>query len=157
MANQISTPNLTINPVRYFWSNPKIMQKIGLIMLQIIISLLLITFLLPALWMVSSSLKASTEVFAHPIVWIPESPQWRNYAKIFELLPFARFALNTFIVTGLAVIGTIVSSLMVGYSFARLQWPGKNIFFGLMISTMFLPEIVTSDSAFHDFSRIEVD
>jgi len=115
--------------------NPKLGRKIGLVILQIILTLLLLTFLLPAIWMVSSSLKASTEVFAHPIVWIPESPQWDNYLEIFELLPFARFAWNTFVVTGLAVVGTILSSLMVGYSFARLNWPGKNIFFALMIST----------------------
>ena len=155
MATQLSTPNLTVKPGKYFWTNPKFMEKIGLVVLQIIITLLLVTFLLPALWMVSSSLKASTEVFAHPIKWIPESPQWGNYAKIFELLPFARFALNTFFVTGLAVIGTIVSSLMVGYSFARLDWPGKNLFFGLMISTMFLPEIVTLIPRFMIFRELK--
>lgn len=135
--------------------NPKLMRKIGLFLLQILLSLLLITFLLPAIWMVSSSLKASTEVFAHPIAWIPESPQWKNYTRIFEILPFARFAWNTFVVTGLAVVGTIISSLMVGYSFARLNWPGKNIFFGLMISTMFLPEIVTLIPRFMIFRELK--
>jgi len=135
--------------------NPKLMRKIGLFFLQILLSLLLITFLLPAIWMVSSSLKASTEVFAHPIVWIPESPQWKNYTRIFEILPFARFAWNTFVVTGLAVFGTIISSLMVGYSFARLNWPGKNIFFALMISTMFLPEIVTLIPRFMIFRELK--
>jgi len=135
--------------------NPKLGRKIGLVILQIILTLLLLTFLLPAIWMVSSSLKASTEVFAHPIVWIPESPQWDNYLEIFELLPFARFAWNTFVVTGLAVVGTILSSLMVGYSFARLNWPGKNIFFALMISTMFLPEIVTLIPRFMIFRELK--
>lgn len=135
--------------------NPKLMNKIGLFILQIVLSLLLVTFLLPAIWMVSSSLKASTEVFAHPIVWIPESPQWKNYTRIFEILPFARFAWNTFVVTGLAVVGTILSSLMVGYSFARLNWPGKNIFFALMISTMFLPEIVTLIPRFMIFRELK--
>lgn len=135
--------------------NPKLANKIGLFILQVFLTLLLVTFLLPAIWMVSSSLKASTEVFAHPIVWIPESPQWKNYTQIFEILPFARFAWNTFIVTGLAVVGTIISSLMVGYSFARLDWPGKNIFFALMISTMFLPEIVTLIPRFMIFRELK--
>lgn len=143
MTTQISQQTLSSPPARNAWINPKLSQKIGLVTLQVVLTLLLITFLIPALWMVSSSLKASTEVFAHPIVWIPEAPQWKNYTKIFDVLPFARFAQNTVVVTGLAVLGTIVSSLMVGYSFARLEWPGKNIFFALMISTMFLPEIVT--------------
>lgn len=134
---------------------PKLARKIGLLILQIVLSLFLITFLLPAIWMVSSSLKASTEVFAHPIVWIPESPQWRNYTEIFQILPFARFAWNTFVVTGLAVLGTVISSLMVGYSFARLNWPGKNLFFALMISTMFLPEIVTLIPRFMIFRELK--
>ncbi len=136
-------------------ANPKVMRKIGLFFLQIFLTVLLVSFLLPALWMVSSSLKASTEVFAHPIVWIPESPQWKNYTRIFEILPFARFAWNTFVVTGLAVVGTIISSLMVGYSFARLNWPGKNLFFALMISTMFLPEIVTLIPRFMIFRELK--
>lgn len=133
----------TSNRIHQPLINMKVQQKIVLVILQILLTLLLITFLIPAIWMISSSLKASTEVFAHPIVWIPASPQWKNYTKIFDILPFMKFAQNTIVVTGLAVIGTIVSSLMVGYSFARLNWPGKNIFFGLMLSTMFLPEIVT--------------
>jgi len=142
MTTQVTLPNAQETPAKTL-INPKVMKAIGLVVLQIVLTLFLITFLVPAIWMVSSSLKASTEVFAHPIVWIPESPQWRNYVKIFDILPFFKFAQNTFLVTGLAVLGTIVSSLMVGYSFARLNWPGKNIFFALMISTMFLPEIVT--------------
>ena len=143
MATQISTANMAKTEIRKPWITPKVQRTIGLILLQILLTVVLITFLIPAIWMISSSLKASTEVFAHPIVWIPKTPQWRNYVKIFDILPFLKFAQNTFIVTGLAVLGTIVSSLMVGYSFARLEWPGKNIFFALMISTMFLPEIVT--------------
>jgi ABC-type glycerol-3-phosphate transport system permease component len=93
--------------------------------------------------MISSSLKVSNEVFVHPIVWIPASPQWNNYVKIFSVLPFAKFAWNTVIVTGLAVLGTIVSSVIVGYSFSRLRWPGRQFWFGLMIATMMLPEVVT--------------
>jgi len=152
MTAQLSTQN---ESVKNFGISPKLGRQIGLVFLQITLSLFLLTFLLPALWMISSSLKASTEVFAHPIVWIPESPQWSNYARIFEILPFGRFALNTFLVTGLAVLGTVVSSLMVGYSFARLNWPGKDIFFALMISTMFLPEIVTLIPRFMIFRELK--
>lgn len=114
-----------------------------LVFLQILMTILLISFLVPTLWMISSSLKASTEVFAHPIVWIPKDPQWNNYVKIFENLPFGKFAWNTFVVVFWAVLGTIVSSIMVGYSFARLKWPGRNFFFALMIATMMLPEVIT--------------
>jgi len=119
------------------------MQKVGLVLLQIVMTAWVITFLVPTIWMISSSLKASTEVFAHPIVWIPEKPEWDNFSEVFELLPFGKFAINTFIVTGLAVLGTLTSSMVVGYSFARLNWPGKKFFFSILIATMMLPDVVT--------------
>lgn len=128
-----------------------ILEKVGLVALQILMTVVVISFLIPTLWMISSSLKHTTEVFVQPIVWIPENPQWRNYIKIFDVLPFGRFAWNTLVVTGMAVLGTIVSSVMVGYSFARLRWPGRNLFFGLMISTMMLPEVVTLVPRFIEF------
>jgi multiple sugar transport system permease protein/sn-glycerol 3-phosphate transport system permease protein len=119
-------------------------RRVGLILLQILLTLLLITFLIPALWMFSSGLKVSTEVFAHPIVWIPESPRWANYAEIFQLpgIPFGRFIWNTFRVTTIAVIGTIISSSMVAYSFSRLNWPGRDFFFAMLLATMMLPEVI---------------
>ena len=122
---------------------PKMKRLFGLTTLQIVMTIVLISFLIPTLWMISSSLKASTEIFVHPVVWIPKDPQWNNYLKIFKILPFGKFIVNTIIVTGLAVLGTIVSSLMVGYSFARLRWPGRTVFFSLMLATMLLPEVIT--------------
>lgn len=124
------------------FSRKKFWETTGLVVLQIIMTIWVITFLVPTIWMISSSLKASTEVFAQPIVWIPEKPEWENYADVFEQLPFDKFAVNTFIVTGMAVLGTLVSSMVVAYSFARLDWPGKNIFFSLLIATMMLPDVV---------------
>ena len=124
-------------------SRRKVLETIGLVILQILMTVWVITFLVPTIWMVSSSLKASTEVFAHPIVWIPAQPEWRNFAKVFEFLPFGKFAINTILVTGLAVLGTLASSMLVAYSFARLNWPGKRIFFGILIATMLLPDVVT--------------
>ncbi len=122
---------------------PQIKRIFGLTILQIVMSIILISFLVPTLWMISSSIKASTEIFVHPMVWWPDKPQWSNYVKIFTVLPFGKFAWNTLVVTGLAVLGTVISSLTVGYSFARLRWPGRSIFFGLMIATMLLPEVIT--------------
>lgn len=124
-------------------SRRKVMERIWLIILQLFLTALLISFLVPALWMVSSSLKASTEVFAHPIVWIPEKPQWHNFVRVFEILPFGRFAWNSFLVVLFAVVGTLFSSILTGYSFARLRWPGRDFFFGILIATLMLPEVIT--------------
>jgi ABC-type glycerol-3-phosphate transport system permease component len=133
---------------------PGVKRFLGLTTLQIGMTIILISFLVPTLWMISSSLKASTEIIVHPTVWIPRSPQWSNYLKIFKVLPFGKFIWNSIVVTSLAVLGTVVCSLMVGYSFARLRWPGRNFFFGLMIATMLLPEVITLIPRFLIFRRL---
>ncbi len=132
----------------------QLMEQLGLIALQLFMTLILITFLAPTLWMISSSLKARTEVFAHPIVWIPATPQWQNYADAMKLLPFGRFAINTFVICMLTVAGTLVSSAMVAYAFARLRWPGREFFFSLLMGTMMLPEIITLIPMFIEFRTI---
>ncbi len=132
-------------------SRRQVTETIGLIVLQIVMTLVLITFLAPTLWMISSSLKARPEVFAVPIVWIPAQPQWSNYADALNLLPFGRFAINTFALCLLTVLGTLLSASMVAYAFARLRWPGRDLFFMLLLGTMMLPEIVTLIPRFIEF------
>lgn len=124
-------------------SRRQILTKIWLVFLQLLMTVLLISFLVPTLWMVSASLKASTEIFQHPITWIPKDPQWSNYIRVFQVIPLATFAWNTLVVVVLSVLGTIVSSVMVAYAFSRVRWPGRDFFFSLLIATMMLPEIVT--------------
>jgi len=113
----------------------------GLILLQILLTLAFILFLVPFAWMILSSLKASTEVFS--IEWLPATPRWQNYVDVFTLVPFARYLFNSAVVVILAVLGTVVSSALVAYSFARLSWPGRDFWFGLLIATMILPDAVT--------------
>lgn len=132
-------------------SRRQVTETIGLIVLQIVMTLVLITFLAPTLWMVSSSLKARPEVFAVPVVWIPAVPQWGNYADALSLLPFGRFAINTLALCLLSVAGTLISASMVAYAFARLRWPGRDFFFMLLLGTMMLPEIITLIPMFIEF------
>lgn len=100
------------------------------------------TFLVPLLWVLSTSLKRSAEVFVQPIQWIPSQPQWANYVEIFQLLPFARFIRNTMVITVFGTVGVLLSSLLVGYSLSRLRWPGRNIVFVALLGTMMMPEVI---------------
>jgi ABC-type glycerol-3-phosphate transport system permease component len=68
-----------------------------------------------------------------------------------SLLPFGRFALNTFKISIVSVIGVTLSAAMVAYSFARLRWPGRDFFFGMLLGTMMLPEIITLIPMFIQF------
>lgn len=148
------SPKATVNAYTAAKSRRKLIRWLGLAGLQVLLTLILITFLGPTLWMVSSSLKSKTEIFAVPIVWIPSNPQWGNYVDAMQLLPFMQFAINTFTICIVTVIGVVLSSSMVAYAFARLRWPGRDVFFGLLLGTMMLPEIITLIPMFIEFKTL---
>ena len=100
-------------------------------------------FMLPIYWLFTSSLKTQGQVFAIPPVWFPNPPQWGNYPEAIRRAPLLLWLRNTAFITGLAIIGNLISSSLVAFSFARLRFPGKNFLFILLLSTMMLPEVVT--------------
>ncbi len=99
--------------------------------------------LVPVLWMLSTALKTKSEVFLYPPRWVPKKLHWENFKAGLTFLPFAKYFLNTSVITVSAVIGQLVSSPLVGYAFARLQGRGKNVLFMLVLSTMMIPSQVT--------------
>lgn len=114
--------------------------------------LLAVMALFPVLWMISSSLKAPTEIFVTPIRWIPATPRWSNYPDAFAKAPLWLYFWNTMIVCVFTVLGTVLSSSLVAFSFARLRWPGRNFFFALLLITMMLPTVVLIVPRFLMFS-----
>jgi ABC-type glycerol-3-phosphate transport system permease component len=129
-------------------------RAVSHVILHIILIAAGFTFLVPMLWVLSTSLKRSAEVFIVPIQWIPRIPQWHNYADIFDLLPFGVFIRNTMIIAILGTLGVLLSSLFVGYSLARLRWPGRDVVFVAMLATMMLPEVVLLIPTFVIFKYI---
>jgi multiple sugar transport system permease protein len=109
----------------------------------VILSVLAFLFMVPLLWVLSCSLKYPAQVFSVPIQWIPNPAQWHNYLDVFELVPFARFALNSLVVAGTATIGAVVSSSSAAFALSRLRWPGRNLVFAMVLGTMMLPGVVT--------------
>ena len=98
--------------------------------------------LMPVVWMVLTSLKAADQVFVMPPIWVFE-PQWGNYAEVLRLVPFQRYVLNTATIVGLVVLGTLLSCSFCAYGFARLQAPGRNVIFTVLMATLMLPTTVT--------------
>ena len=111
-------------------------------------------YLFPFLWMISTSLKAPTELMTNPPILIPETPLWSNYIDALNYFPFWRYLLNSVFLVVMTMIGSVFSSALVGYSFARLQWPGRDVWFGILISTMILPSAVTMIPQFILFKNI---
>ena len=100
-------------------------------------------FLIPFLWMISSSLKPNYQIFEVPPRWIPNPPQWDNYREALTTLPFDRYMVNTAIITALTIAGHVVSCTLIAYAFARLRAPGRDMLFLVVLATMMLPYPVT--------------
>ena len=99
-----------------------------------------VMFLLPLGWMISTSLKSPFELMRAN--WIPKEIAWRNYVDAFSFGMWGRWAVNTVILTVLAVVAAVFSTSLTAYAFARLRWPGRDVMFGLVLATMMLPGVV---------------
>lgn len=110
--------------------------------------------LIPLYWMVRSSFMNMSQIFEMPPVWIPRPIKLNNYSEALEALPFARYFLNTiFIVVG-TTSGTVLSSSISAFAFARLRWRGRNLIFGILLSSMMLPYAVTLIPTFIGWSAV---
>ena len=93
----------------------------------------------PLFWMISSSLKTLQETNSPGIVWVPQNPTLEAYTAIFQNEAFLRAYFNSVFYVTLSLAGTLISIAAVAYAFSRIDWPGRNIVFFLMLSTMMIP------------------
>lgn len=122
--------------------------------LYAVVVVLLVPFVFPLWWMVASSLKTAAEVFAFPPSLWPSNPQWSNYARVFELQPFARQYVNSLYTTTLTTAGVLVISSMAGYAFARIRFWGANLIFLLLIAGLLIPREVIIIPLFQMMSSV---
>ena len=100
-------------------------------------------FALPLVLMVLSSFKSAEEIAADPYRVLPR--EWRpgNYWDAVTAMPYLRYLSNSLVLCSLSVLGTLSSSALAAYAFARLQWPLRRQLFGMLVATMLLPWHVT--------------
>ena len=130
-------------------------QRIGLwIVAWVLTTALALMFMFPFVWSISSSLKTAFEVTAFPPRLLPRDPQWGNYVEAWSYADFSLFFRNSILVSGLGLLGQIVSSLIVAYGFARFRFPGRDALFVLCLSGMMMPVYVTIIPLFTMFRAI---
>lgn len=113
-----------------------------------------VILIFPLLWMVSTSLKAPYEVMSLDMKLIPDRILWSNYVDVFEKYPVMRYGWNSIYVTGMNIVGKLVSCTLVAYGFAKYKAPGKNLLFVLLLSSMMIPWAVTMVPLFILFKEI---
>ena len=127
------------------FSKEMVKLRIDPLVVVLQVSLLIISsmFLLPFLWMVSTSLRTPAESFTLPPKWLPENPQFANYRKVVESVPFSKFFLNSLLVSSLITLGQLITCSTAAYAFARLRFPGRNVLFVVLLSSLMIPIQVT--------------
>jgi ABC-type glycerol-3-phosphate transport system permease component len=113
-------------------------------------------FLLPLIWMISTSLKTNAEAYTWPPVLIPSTLRFENYAEAwnYQNTDFPRWTLNTIFITVTVMVGVLLSSTLCAYGFARIRFPGRNFWFIFTIATIMLPPQVTLIPLYIAFFRI---
>ena len=120
---------------------PKLLRLIPTYILLIFVSLL---FVLPMLWMLSTSLKPKREWFSQTIEWIPKTFTLENYQKIFanSQTPIGSWFFNSLIIASIVTVLVLLVDSLAAYAYARMEFPGRKALFGLLLATLFLPGIM---------------
>jgi multiple sugar transport system permease protein len=113
------------------------------LMLHVILAITGVLFAFPLFWTVSSSLQTWQELRSFTPQLLPSVPQWDNYARVFNSVPYARWMINSFIIVAITIPGTVITASLTAYAFARFDFKGKDVWFILMLGTMMIPTQVT--------------
>jgi len=118
-------------------------RNIEKVVLYALVIILASVFMIPFLWSLASSLKSPDEIYLFPPKLVPSVPRWANYARVFHYAPFGKFALNTLTVTAFSLLGSLISCTLVAFGLSSFRFPGRDIMFGIVLSTLILPWQVT--------------
>jgi len=132
-------------------------RKSQWIVYYIAVFLLGIPMIYPVLWLIGSSFKEHAEIFANIGSIIPNKFTIENYIegwKGFGNVSFATFFRNSFIIAGIGTIGTVISSALVAYGFARIPFKGRSFWFAVMMMTLMLPAQVQIIPQYIMFNRL---
>ena len=132
-------------------------QKLENAFIHVVLIFGAVVMVLPFAWMISTSLKSQTEVFSYPPQWIPSAPIWDNYVRAWQAAPFARYFANSIIIALAVTVGTLATSSLAAFAFARIRFPARDALFALYLSSMMIPHqmtIIPSFLVLRDFGDI---
>jgi len=119
--------------------SPRRAARTKAVITYVVLGIGAVFLLIPFAWLLSTSLKSQQQVFVFPIQWIPHPIVWSNYSQVFQTSPFARYLINTCILTVVGVIGSLTGSSIAAYAFARIRFRGRGAMFAVMVATLMVP------------------
>jgi multiple sugar transport system permease protein len=134
----------------------RVRRHLGAVARHVLLAAVAVALLVPFYWMLVSALKDTGQIFARPIQWWPTPMRWDNFTRALTYpgFPFLQFLWNSLFYAGSVSLGTVLSSAAVGYGFACLRFPGRDLLFGLTVSTMLIPGIVLFIPTFALFKHL---
>lgn len=117
-------------------------HKIGKLIYHIFVIIFGFIMIYPVLWMISGSFKDNAEILRGSLSLIPKNMKLSNYTtgfRGFSGISFAVFFGNSFWITAVATLGTVLSSSLVAYALSRIRFKGRKFWFTCMLATMMLP------------------
>ncbi len=113
-----------------------------------------ILYVVPYYWMLAMSFKSNEELGETPPTLFPNTFQFSNYQDAVTTIPFGHYLVNTLIITGLTIVGAVLSNTLIAYGFSRVEWPGRDKLFYVVIATVFIPFPVLMVSLFDIFAQL---
>src|SRR3954453_11369008 len=114
-------------------------RPLGRWWLYAVLTVALVAVVAPFVWMVLGSFKGDGELRQSPPTWLPQSPSFDNYRELFSGLSFGRYFLNSTIVAVTVTAGNLLFCSMVGYALAMLEFRGRRLLFGAVMTTLMIP------------------
>jgi multiple sugar transport system permease protein len=136
MSTQVTLPTGRSLAAKRFWRGEIVTARVAT---QVLLILAAVVTVVPVIWTVLSSLKSNDTIFAVPMQWLPDSLHWNNYSDAFEVAPFGRYFLNSTIIAASVTATTVFFGAMAGYGFSKFRFPGRDLVFGLILSTFMIP------------------
>lgn len=132
----------------------KLSDRVGRWLALAALVIIAFVMLMPFVWLVTSSLKTQIQIFQYPPQWIPDPVMWSNYSEALTIKPFVLYFQNTMIIVVLNIIAVVGSSSFCAYGFARIRFPGRDFWFGIVMATLFLPYAILIVPQFIIFSQL---
>lgn len=124
-------------------SSIQLARRFRTLALNLVLIVIAVLVLLPFYWLIVNSWLPTERAFSIPPNWIPQSFSIENFVKVFDLVPFGLMMFNSLKITFLVTLGAVVTSVLAGYAFARLRFPGRDALFVALLVALMVPQQMT--------------
>lgn len=142
MADTTSQPSVSLQTQTQERSSLLSAAQIRKILSYLILTMGAIISLIPFLWMILKSLMSLGESMGS--TFIPTEIHLENYVQAWQIGNFSEYFINSILITVITLAGELLFSILAAYAFARIEFPGKNVIFALLLATLMIPAMVTT-------------